>query len=70
MRRAKATMARFAPRRRATCAAHVLSHVEQPPIVGKTVQGGLLKRPLVSDSLAGSGNFGGGDAGSEGTGSA
>lgn len=30
MRRAKATMARFAPRRRATCAAHVLSHVERP----------------------------------------
>ena len=32
MRRARATMARFAPRRRVTCAAHVLSHVERPPV--------------------------------------
>ncbi len=33
MRRARATMARFAPRRRATCTAHVLSHVERPSVV-------------------------------------
>ncbi len=30
MRRANATIARFDPRRRATCAAHVLSQVERP----------------------------------------
>ena len=30
MRRAKATIARLDPRRRATCAAHVLSQVERP----------------------------------------
>lgn len=30
MRRARATMARFAPRRRATCTAYVLSHVAPP----------------------------------------
>ena len=47
MRRARATMARFVPRRRATCAAHVLSHVERPPIVGKTVHWRLLKKTWV-----------------------
>lgn len=37
MGRARATMARFAPRRRASCTTHGFSHVERPPIVGKTV---------------------------------
>lgn len=33
MRLAKATIARFAPRRLATCAAQLLSHVERPPCI-------------------------------------
>ena len=37
IRRARATMARFAPRRPASCSAHGLSHALRPPIVGKTV---------------------------------
>ena len=43
MRRAKATMARFAPRRPATCATHVLSHVERPRcIITAAIARGLV----------------------------
>jgi hypothetical protein len=51
MRRAKATMARFAPRRRASWAAHVLSHVERPRCIMTVAAWQSARRRLTSPAL-------------------
>ena len=51
MRRAKATMARFAPRRRATCAPHVLSQVECPRCIMTVAAWHSARRRLTSPAL-------------------
>ena len=51
MRRASATMARFAPRRRATCVAHVLSHVERPRCIMTVAAWHNARRRLTSPAL-------------------
>ena len=51
MRRARATMARFAPRRRATCTAHALSHVERPRCIITVAAWHSARRRLTSPAL-------------------
>lgn len=51
MRRARATMARFSPRRRATCAAHLPSHLERPRCIMTVAAGHNARRWLTSPPL-------------------
>jgi len=51
MRRVRATMARFVPRRGATCEAYVLSHVEQPRCIMTVAAWHNLRRKLTSLAL-------------------
>ena len=51
MRRASATIARFDPRRRATCAAHVRSQVERPRCIMTVAAWQRARRRLTSPAL-------------------